>query len=409
MKSLFNGNMVAQIVFLLSSFVINLSSSPMLGLQEYLSFYVGTRKPVRQATYDSILFYPNLEIISPSPLATTQSPTYKESTHNSSQAKLPLSAQSKDSDLPTSSQYTIWKPTRYELNIIDYLRAAMKDGRPTQGLKEIPRLRVDEETQGKTCSRPTPSFEMANMTAWNYPKLIHIPKNAGATIEHFGNQISLTNCKVTWGQTDKNDLKKAGVEIHKIDEKELPKVENPKIWYQSCSWWHRPVDWWRAWGFPYFDNRRTFCVVRNPFSRVNSEVNFLKHSKPPNCLTTSQVENTIKKQLGNRKHLALSLGGREYNKPIGDCHWVPQVNYVFDDNGCRVCDDVLFFEDLVHQLTVLFTAYGFEPPFEFKKLNYQKCKESKVNLMEEETVQMIVGVYEKDFLTFGYSLRPGTI
>ena len=88
---------------------------------------------------------------------------------------------------------------------------------------------------------------------------------------------------------------------------------------------------------------------------------------------------------------------------------MPQSDYVFLGNGCRVCDDVVYFEDLVRQLTILFTAYGFDPPFGFEKSNYNKCTESKVHLMEEETVQMIANAYEKDFLTFNYSVEPGDL
>jgi len=94
--------------------------------------------------------------------------------------------------------------------------------------------------------------------------------------------------------------------------------------------------------------------------------------------------------------------------PINDCHFLRQVDYVFDDHGCRVCDDVVYMEDFVRQLTILFTAYGFEPPFVFERANPgNTCNETKIHKMPEKVKGLITDYYEKDFSTFGYSVDPG--
>lgn len=280
----------------------------------------------------------------------------------------------------------------------------MKYGIPTQGLQKIPMWRIGNETKGMSCARATPCFDPLKVTHENYPKFIHIPNNVGMIVEEIGTHLFAENGMddFYWGHSssEMQILRKAGVNVERILPEEYEHFTVPKHPYYSCSLWHRPIDWWRVEGYDFYDDRRTFCVVRNPLARAMSEVNQWRTIRNITCLKSSEAENIIITTLSKLKEKAISFGGKEYKYPHDDCQWEAQVNYVFDGRGCRVCDDVVYFEDLAHQLTILFTAYGFNPQFNFMKFNFNKCKLPK---MKYETVQSIVEAYEMDFLAFGYS------
>jgi len=310
---------------------------------------------------------------------------------------------------PTTGNGTIWDLSSSDLDIVDSLRAAMKWGIPTQGLEMVPIWRIGNETEGKSCARATPSFDPLKLTHEYYPKFIFIPMNAGTMVEVIGTHLfeKFGLDHFWWGRStsELHILKKAGVHVERIPPELNGQSKVPRHPYYSCSWWHRPVDWWRAEGYDYNDGRRTFCIVRSPFARLNTEVNYLRllRKRDNTCLKSKEAEKVIKATLSELKKKAVSFGGKEYNYPQNDCHWVTQANYVFDDRGCRVCDDVVYFEDLFRQLMILFTAYGFDPAFKFMKVNFNICQLTK---MEHETVQFIAEAYEKDFLAFRYSTHP---
>jgi len=295
-----------------------------------------------------------------------------------------------------------------ELDIVDSLREAMKAGIPTQGLKKIPKHRIDQETLGRTCARLTPSYDFSKVTPENYPKFIHIPKNAGTMVEQYHARIGKATS--LWGLEDEEIISENSVtHIKRMSAFEFENLKFPMHPYHMCSWWHRPIDWWRNEGYEYYNTRRTFCIVRNPFSKANSAANAFYNYHPPNCLSSSQTDIAITEWLQKQKKWALSFGGKNYTYPIVDCHWVTQVHYIFDDHGCRVCDDVVYFEKLIRQLTILWTAYGLDPQHAFEKTNDQRCTKSKVHEMEVETAKMIAEAYEMDFLAFGYSMDPGIL
>jgi len=442
--------MIVPMVFFFISCVINLPSNPRLRLQEFLGFYIGRTTTTRQSKEDEVFFKEASETrmegrpqtsaensFSGIPIRANMSMRTSVQLHpnwttrvtpgipknnsyrinpklNSGNAHRnhsilrPTEDMNTSSRTPTSPPVTIWSLSRSELDMVVSLRVAMKEGIPTQGLKKITRPRIEEETEGRSCERATPSWESSRITVENYPRFIHIPKNAGTTVERIAHHMSFRNEShhTLWGRSNAMSLKKAGVDVELMSQIEFKNSKVPKHPYYMCHWWHRPIDWYRVEGYDFYKNRRTFCVVRNPFSRSNSEVNFLRHLHPPNCLNSGKAGNAIKDWLRKQKQWAFLFRGKEYNYPVGDCHWIPQVDYIFDDQGCRVCDDIVYFEDLVRQLTILFTAYGFDPPFGFENSNGNICTESKAHFMEHETLEMIVEAYEMDFVVFGYSIDP---
>ena len=77
---------------------------------------------------------------------------------------------------------------------------------------------------------------------------LHIPKNAGTTIEDIGKENGYN-----WGRFDKKNLKN------------IP-------FNQNCSYWHAPP---KNLSKDYYNINPSFTVVRNPYDRIVSEYNYI--------------------------------------------------------------------------------------------------------------------------------------
>jgi len=90
-----------------------------------------------------------------------------------------------------------------------------------------------------------------------------------------------------------------------------------------------------------------------------------------------------------------------------DCHYLPQSEYVFDVGGCRVCDDVLVFEDLEDQFKSLLETYGFaysDNAFETVLLHKSSCPVINILDLDAEMLEIINQLYVNDFRNFGYEM-----
>jgi hypothetical protein len=143
---------------------------------------------------------------------------------------------------------------------------------------------------------------------------LHIPKNAGATIEsRFGSR----------GTHFKN-----------------ASLYNTTYPYSKCSVWHIPPRYWTPTN-PYADHHKdVFCVARHPVDKVLSQ---FKMSKNMNKLTKYHATGTeilaaAEKWFGSDFSDVLTSSAH-------DCHMVPQYKYVWDFLGRRTCRRVIRFED----------------------------------------------------------------
>jgi len=190
---------------------------------------------------------------------------------------------------------------------------------------------------------------------------MHIPKNAGTTIENIGREHGYN-----WGRFDKNNLKNIPINL-------------------NCSYWHIPP---KNLSKDYYNINPSFTVVRNPYDRIISEYNYrskMIRTKP----TKEKLNLFIKKHLNN-----------EFKENIFDCHLIPQVNYI---NGANI-DDILYFENLSSDFSKLSKKYnlGFE-------LNQHTNKSSSIpgavtrKDLNHESIHLIQKFYHGDFKKFGYS------
>jgi len=129
----------------------------------------------------------------------------------------------------------------------------------------------------------------------------------------------------------------------------------------------------------------TFCVVRNPVTRMVSEYLF-RHGK---CKVAS-FEKWVRKQM------------KETNPHRSSCHWIPQSVYVVGPNsppgfGCR---HVLRYENLEGDLARLMSSYQVKVTLPKKNVN-KRC--SHRPRFEELVVPLVEQLFADDLHMFGYN------
>lgn len=132
---------------------------------------------------------------------------------------------------------------------------------------------------------------------------IHIPKNAGTTINYLG----LKN-GYRWTYRSEN---------------------------MSCSAWHIPPD-------KNLD-RPSFCVVRNPYDRIISQYSYSRSKKELNDYIRDKLTKYIK------------------NRHIDDCHFIPQHKYT------KYITHVLKYENLEKEFNSLMEEYDINITLNEKK------------------------------------------
>jgi len=259
------------------------------------------------------------------------------------------------------------------------------------------------------------------------PEFIHIPKTGGQTVELLGRSKGGRNLrkkgnkiKMKWGKNAEfvhiDNMVKDGRKTVSNRTAELMR-EHP---HTICAPIHRPPWYWKSVGFPKIPyENRSFCVVRNPYARVVSHVNYMRSLQmkrrktdglpPLNCLTTKDAEGTIRRNLGKKtlRHRCESgelKSGHRLAYSGHDCHWIPQSDYVFDSKGCRTCHDVLQFEDFENQLKTLLKAYGIEVLEMPEQQNKSKCKLIDYHDFSLDIIKLINEYYVRDFVNFDYHM-----
>jgi hypothetical protein len=236
--------------------------------------------------------------------------------------------------------------------------------------------------------------------------LIHIPKTGGTSLEHAAKESPY---QLLWGfQYERERFRRLRRNLPPIDS-EIP-VCLGNWGKRCCSWWHIPPQRMHDWR-PYFLAKTRFCAVRDPYARVLSEYSF-SHGKEVRKLSCDQLNRTEVNGFLRRQMLLYSTGKRT----LGDCHWIPQHEYIqsgvgvdgavaatttSDDDG-RSCNHVIRMENLTAGFHALMDLRNLS----LIKLSHRRktftshCKD--LAMLDEDTRAMIRQVYSQDFVQFGY-------
>ena len=200
---------------------------------------------------------------------------------------------------------------------------------------------------------------------------IHIPKNAGSTInvifkKHLGMDMG-RNYFLNKHQKYSDIKKKYKISLHHI----------PPKYFEDSS--------------PY-QNKELFCIVRNPYTRMISEYKYYQdYYKTCEKITPQGLNKFIQKIPKLQKK----------NPWIYDGHLIPQSVYV---EGIDIKEEnILKFERLEEDFEKLKTRYQMPD----LKLTHHRKSPGKLDVSDytPESIDIINNIYSSDFTKFNYSIK----
>lgn len=200
---------------------------------------------------------------------------------------------------------------------------------------------------------------------------IHIPKNAGTTIERIGYKNG-----IEWGRYQvENDYF-------------LTNSKNTDICYN----WHVPPRLFSNYN-PY-DGYDTFCIIRNPINRIISE--FKWHNINDKTKDNKIDLNIWLNNILNYDNVFIT-GGIIDRMGCRDGHLFPQYFYIYDKLSNKTCDHILIIDDLTNQFNELMKKYKYKVRLDensiYNKSNFKINK----NDISESNLMKIHELYKTDF------------
>jgi len=192
-------------------------------------------------------------------------------------------------------------------------------------------------------------------------KYIHIPKTAGTSIE----EIAYNN-NIGWGKYDDD-------------------IINNKHLYSG--YWHNP----EIYNDDNFkDKYKWFCVCRNPYTRVISDINFHLQNKWKDLKDYDEINNYIESLF--KYILNTDINNIDYTMfNVFEYHFIPQYYYI--ENIKDVI--ILKYENLNEEFNNLMTNYNLHLTL---NLHIQKSdKIIELEQLSEVNINLIKEIYKKDF------------
>jgi len=246
---------------------------------------------------------------------------------------------------------------------------------------------------------------MCEETSVNMPfkqlALIHNPRTGGTTMEECA--IDAPH-DLRWGRRQAR-LNTTGLP--------MLKTNGPA---DFCSRWHTPPNL-----LPYYKDKETFCVVRNPYDRLLSQYGYMcKYGFDFDDLDGEWKWNPIDK-CGNSTERMNALLYKVLQKvksnPYNfDCHFLPQAAYVWGwdpekkivDEGKKHCDNMLRFEpSLPDAFNQLMKEHGYA--YHMTDHAAGTKTDDSLNVLQPqhlsaEVIQLYNDLLDVDFRLLGYDI-----
>jgi hypothetical protein len=193
---------------------------------------------------------------------------------------------------------------------------------------------------------------------------IHIPKNAGTSIENLGNKFN-----IKWGRF--------------IDKKNYDLYDTPCNYY----YWHSPY-------FVKKNKYNYFVIVRNPYDKIISEFYYVGGPKKHPAKTHLE---SFYLWLDDKYKVIKS------NKHWNNCHILPQSEYIYK-NGDKIIEHVIYMDkNFKSNLDILFKKYNLNIDInELKKDNNREKTFNKLEL-NKKALKQINEMYDKDFKILNFT------
>lgn len=225
-------------------------------------------------------------------------------------------------------------------------------------------------------------------------EFIHIPKNAGTSVEVAG-----ADGGIFWGQ-------------------KMMLISTKMVMpdgHSLCSKYHVPHFISKA--IPYKD-LTTVCITRHPFSRMVSEYEYLLDARnqieevghawghrydelygldlykyePCSRMGLNHFTQTVLKKVKSGKHY------------LNDCHHIPQVRYIWDPSGEQQCNNIIRISDLPGAFNAVMEREGYGVRMSEEVSNAAKrCPGLSTTMLDNLSLQMLADVYADDLKFLNYS------
>lgn len=192
----------------------------------------------------------------------------------------------------------------------------------------------------------------------SFLEFIHIPKNAGTTIENVANESN-----VKWGR---------------FRPEHRENTTNTK-----CAYWHTPPKYFGV--NSLYKKDETFCVIRDPFERMVSEYKYRNTDKETH--TKAKMNKWI------QDHLQPMY----YNDGEKNCHFVPQHEYIYDNFGNKTCTHILRFDNLTTDFNDMTKKHNIDVKLTDSRRDNATPDSLTVEDLDKNTKEAIRSIYSKDF------------
>jgi len=240
---------------------------------------------------------------------------------------------------------------------------------------------------------------------------LHIPKNAGSSVEAWGLEAGYA-----WG------FHWASCDV-KVDRSYCPVPHVPPSMLQSLfahdNILHAHLT------NPYVDSEHVFCVKRNPYDKAVSEYGWRLHefqtlSKQSFIASLTEMGGESEemqvcpgcKELQPcsaqgmnffLKHVLSSIKHKREPVTVDRCHFIPQVEYIWAGSR-QTCKHVLDVSNLEEEFAKLMADKGCDVPTSYPQEKESGCDNLSADDLEPKTKALIRHIYKDDFEKLGYAM-----